>query len=299
MRNFRVCSVSAALLVMAPATTAAGQFPISVKADDLAEAAFYEIESRIPGITLADVELMDPVFFNCSATSDVAGPDQLETAGFNCMATVNFDVSAARVEHFYVDEAGNCLRQDAPETASVHLRQGDENHVHFGFSKNNPGRVVDCDDEAITRIAGLKTGAQQPGAVFEVDATQILDMAFAAAIEVHGNIPPEKIVFGDGPSLSVTCAAQPAINAATSLDVNIGPCSAMVMLANESVMLEYRYISGISCMIGKASDWITVEIDEFGLTETTARNNSGGGIARGVECDEAFYSSPLPFIESP
>jgi hypothetical protein len=71
------------------------------------------------------------------------------------------------------------------------------------------------------------------------------------------------------------------------------------VLADETVMVEYRYIEEASCLVGKSTDAIVVQVDQDGRTEVERKKNLGGGRAHGVECDDAFFSSPLPLITSP
>ena len=299
--NSRLTSVaSLAVLLAASPAYCADNSPFSIEASELVPYAFSVFDARFADVSPGALEPTSTIFFNCHTRTKMAGPSALRAAQFYCTATVNFDVSNTGPESVRVDSNDNCLVFKPASVAMVRMHDDDRARVRLLHDSETEGLVVDCDDQVIAVIAAENEDIRGQEERFSVDARRILEMAFEAAIENYPDIPPQQIVYGDGgPNMSVTCESAPGMGGRNPLVREVGPCSASVMLADDSVSVEYRYVEGSSCMIGKSTDWISVRIDETGDAQVDYHENSGGGHAWGVECDEAFYNSPLPLIESP
>lgn len=283
-----------ACFLTAPAYSAS-KSPFAVNADKLPLLALEALQSRFPEAAAENVQLESELYFNCDAKPNIAGPSGIETSVLSCKATVNFDVSDTGIEHFYIDGEGHC-RVLKPKTATVHVNSDGSSRVHFHPTNVHEGHYIECDDEAITHIALTDQQSPGMGEAFRVDAAGILEMAFGAAIGTFTEIPAEQIVYGDGPGLSVTCNADSGPDGSSINRATIEACSARVRFANEAVRVDYRHVRDGRCMIGKASDWIVVNIDQDGFARVRVNASNGTGRSRTVECNEAFEESPLPLI---
>lgn len=287
-----------ATYVMVSPAPAAVDPPFKVEASRLIAHAFSALTARYPDVSPQDVDLASRVFFNCHTSTRLEGPGALEQAHFYCTAAVNFDLSNTQIQRVYVDPEGRCVVVKPATGAHVRVHEDGRSRVHLLHSSDSQGQVVDCDDELIAIIAAEDEDIAGHGKMFSVEAKRIMRLAFTAAIESYHDVSPEQIVYDDGITMSVSCDTAPGVGGPT-INREIGACNASVIFADESVMVQYRYIDGISCMIGKATDWISVHLDEDGRAEVNYQENTGGGNARGVECDDEFYSSPLPLIDAP
>lgn len=298
--TFRLLLLVSLVHLFPPSLIFANEQTFSVHAPEYVPYAFSLLKKRHPAVSSDEIDLETPVFFNCHTRDKVEGPSALEDAKFYCSATVGFDVSNMGFENFQIDAEGNCLVFKPATVAWVRVEQRGSAHVSVSHDNQTEGLIVDCDDEILTAMA--IGGENVPGdrSTFSVDAKRALELAFEAAIENNHDVPPEQIVYGDlGPTMSITCPTTPRAGGPSLIYRDFGNCSASVMFSNQSVMLQYRYVEGSSCMIGTATDWITVQIGEEGLAEVDNQKNQGGGRAHGVKCDDEFYDSPLPLIESP
>ncbi|HKJ16604.1 MAG TPA: hypothetical protein VJ984_04580 [Xanthomonadales bacterium] len=293
--RFKTVVFLAVLVFSSTAYSVSGD-SFTVEAENLPKLAFEALKTRYPDVSGRDVELTSQVYFNCNASPNIAGPSGIDHSTLNCMATVNFDVSASAIEYFYTDAKGHCRMLNPPETATVHMSPDGSSRVHFHPTNVQDGQYVECSDEVITRLASMDQKLPGKQAAFSVDAKKILELAYIAAVENHPEIPDEQLVYGDGPALSVACETGSRFGSSTPVDTVIDRCGARVRLANEAVKLEYRTVREGQCMIGKASDWVTVQIDELGMAQTRTSETRGQGRSRRVECNEAFYDSPLPLI---
>jgi hypothetical protein len=299
-RNRRLISLASAfaLALGAPAPCAADA-PFAIEASDLVRYAFSAFTSRFPGVSPQDLDLATPVYFHCHTWTRVEGVSAFEEARFECTAVINLDLSNVQVERIYENPEGKCVTGVPATVAMITMHEAGRSRVHLVPDSESEGRVTDCDDEMIAAMAAEHEGIPGHGKSFSVDASALLEWSLQAAIETYPDIPPGRIVYEGGQSMSASCESAPRVNGLSPTDRKLGPCKASVVLADETVIVEYRYIEEASCLVGKSTDAIVVQVDQDGRTEVERKKNLGGGRAHGVECDDAFFSSPLPLITSP
>ena len=279
----KIFAITLALL-LSSASSAMDTALYSVNLRKVLDVAAKALKQVYPEISPDDVTLANDLYVQCWSTRQAEHVYALDESFRPCEALIEFDLTSTRVEHTYFNRDGNCVTVTPPGVMFVYVYEDGSSKIETYRGRDSEVQVVECSDEVVSQLADEPRTLPGEGNAFSVDPRKILEQAFAAAVEVNPDTPPEDLDL-DG-MISLFCDVTVPPGGKAGRDLQIRPCTAELTFIDRSTAVEKRYMHERGrCFIGPSNESVRVHV----VADGNAQVGRVEGVWTQVACNEAFY----------